>query len=718
MKNLTMGYQVLLAVVLGICTGLFFGPLTGALSPIGSAYTMLLQMAVLPYITFSLIHGLGSITPEIGKKIFKSGWAYLLTLWTLIFILIYLLANLIPQTLSPLFQSSGSNEIESEFAKNFLANLIPQNPFFDILNNVIPAVAVFGLISGFALMHVSKKEPLIGALERINQTIEKILSWLGTLSPIGAYVYISIAFGTIYLEDFLKLQVYIFSSIFCCLFVTFWILPTLISTMTPLTYKDALKAFRFVCLLPFVTGLSTAALPFLTIYLKKLSLKHETHTHFRETSQTILPIAYSFGQIGNALILFFILFLSYYYRQPLTDVEKTLLSFLTVPLSIGSSTGNLNSILFLIDQLGFPEGASKLFFEIKPITINFQVLMSIASVLTLILLTIYSYYGLIRFQWKHLIFRMTLPLVGFALILAASKSIFHPSDLYENLYLKLKISDAIPHPIESEVLKEGQQGSPRAFANTMIPEVFKQIVTTKVLKVGIFPNSIPYCYYNYEDELVGYDVSYAYELARDLECKLQFVPFSFDRLASDINEGVFDIGMSSIIMNEERLVQMVFTYPYLADNIVLVVPRDRKKEFLQLKDAQAIRNLNIGAGGALYEIAMRHFPNAKITNMDTIEPFLKKEFEAILWSKTSAVIWCISHPEFITIDYGTKLGKGYFGYPIRLHATDFGFFLNTWLTLKENSGFKKNMENYWIHGISPKQRKPRWSILRNVLNWE
>jgi proton glutamate symport protein len=717
MRHFSIGYQVLVAVVLGIFTGLFFGPLTGALNPIGSAYTMLLQMAVLPYITFSLIHGLGSITPTLGKKLFKSGWPYLLTLWVLIFALIYLLAVLIPESLSPLIKSDGSSEIESEFTNNFLTNLIPQNPFYDVLNNIVPAVAIFGLISGIALMHVKKKEPLIDTLERINQTIEKILTWLGLLAPIGAYVYISIAFGTIHFEDLIKLEMFVFAFILSTLFVTFWILPTLLATLTPLSYKEALKAFRYVCLLPFVTGLSTAAIPFLNSYLRKLSQKHETHERFRETSQTILPIAYSFGHIGNAMTLFLILFFSYYYRHPFNGIEKILISILTIPLSIGSSTGNIGSILFLIKQLGFPEGASEFYLEIKSFTYNFQVLMSIASVLTLILLTIYSYYGLIRVKWKHLSIRLATPLIAFALVVFAFKAYVHPTDLYQDLYMKLSLSEALKDPITAEVHTPGQTEEPRTFSNTMIPEVFSKILSSRVLRVGFFGDSIPYCYFNDKNELVGFDVSYAYELARDLECKLEFIPFDFNQLAQNLTDGVFDIGMSSIIMSEERLLQMQFTFPYLEDNNALVVPRLKKKEFLLLKEAQANETLKIGAGGAQYAIAKRHFPKAHLTRLTSISQLTRGEVDAILWSETSAVIWCLTHPDFIVIDYGNQIGKSFFGYPIRQHATDFGFFLNNWLTLKEQSGFKKDMEAYWIHGIPPGKREPRWSILRNVLHW-
>lgn len=718
MGSFSLGYQVLLAAILGAVTGIFFGPLTEALGPIGSAYTMLLQMAVLPYITFSLIHGLGSITPETGKKLLRSGWPYLLTLWALIFILIYLLAALLPNSLSPIIQSDGADRIAAEFTSNFLNNLIPQNPFYDIMNNVVPAVAVFALISGIALMHVENKEPLISSLERINQTIEKILKWLGIISPIGVYAYLSIGFGTIHFEDLAKIQIYILGFVCATGFLVFWILPTLLSTLTPLSYREALRAFRYVCLLPFVTGLSTAALPFLNSYLKKLSQKHETHAHFRETSQTILPIAYSFGHIGNAMTLFFIFFLSYYYRHPFNGLEKTLISILTVPLSVGASSGNLNSILFLIKQLGFPEGATQFFLQIKPFTFNLQVLMSIASVLTLILLAIYAYYGLIQVKWKQLVTRLATPLVAFALFVFGSKSLIHPKDIYDNLYMNLELSEVIKTPVHAEFVQEETNGAPRSFNNTVIPEVFKQVLNTRILKVGFYPNSIPYCYYNNKGQLVGFDTSYAYELASDLGCDLQFVQIhNVDNLASDLRDGIFDIAMSSIIMSEERLLEMEFTFPYLQDNNVLVVRRTNKKPFLHLKGVQELKNIKIGAAGAHFEIAKRTFPNATVIKILDIEPFLKGELDALVWAGTTAMIWCLSHPEYVAIDYGDAIGISYFAYPIREHAIDFGFFLNSWLILKENSGFKNDMKSYWLNGIPPGGRTPRWSILHNVLKW-
>ncbi len=712
----SLGYQVLIAAILGILVGLFFGPLTDGLKPLGMVYTMLLQMAVLPYICFSLIHGLGSITPETGKKIFKSGWVFLLTLWTLIFIFIFLLIQLIPSTNPPLIEAIGTSKFESNFTKNFLSYLIPQNPFYDIANNVVPAVAIFGLIGGLALMHIEKKEPLISVLERINQTIEKVLKWLGILSPIGVFIYIAIAFGTTYVEDLYKIQVYVFAFIFTALFITFWALPTLLTCLTPIRYKEVLKAFRFVCLVPFLTGLPTAALPFLNGYLKKLSLKHETHKRFRETSQTVLPIAYSFGNIGNAMILFFIMFLAYYYRHPLSGTEKTLLSLLTFPLSIGSSSGNINSIFFLIQELGFPEGTSDFFLQLKLFTYNFQILMSIAAVLTLIILTLYSYYGLLQVKWKQLTIRLATSFLILFLVIFSLKSLIPLPDVYENLYMGLKLTDVIPRPVQATIFSKGDTGTPRVFSNDIVPETLKQILSTRVLKVGFNTNSIPFCYYNNQKELVGFDIAYAYELAANLDCKLELIPFDFNALGQDLLEGVYDIGMSSIIMSESRILQMDFSVPYYEDNSVLIVPIAKKNEYLNLKEVEARTGLKIGSGGAGLEIAKNHFPNAEIFNIAQGQVTFNEDVDAILWSKSTALIWCLSNPNFVCIDYGGQIGKTYFSYPMRQHATDFGFFLNNWLSLKEQSGFKKEMQSYWIHGVHPEKRPPRWSILQNVLH--
>ena len=717
--HISLGFQVLTAVFLGIFCGFFFGPLCNFIKPVGDVYVMFLQMAVLPYICLSLIHGLGSMTPQIGKKLFLRGWPFWVTLWGIIFAVIYLISQLIPKPILT-FVEDISFDNSSKLAKNFFTYLVPQNPFYDLANNIVPAIAIFGLISGVALMHLEKKEPLLSFVERSNQIIEKIFKWLAILSPIGIFSHIAVAAGTVYFDDLHALQFYVISFILVTLFMTFWILPALLSSFTPLTYKKIMEAFKTVCLLPFATAIPSISVPFILIYIKKLSEKQAIKdVNFHATSQTVMSICYSFGQIGNCLILFFILFLSFYYRQPLLGSEKVLLSILMMPMSVGSSATSINAVSFLIKQLNFPDEAIELFSQTMAVTLNFQILLSIASVLTFIILVFYAYYGLLEIKWKRLFFHFFPASILLVSLAWGGKGIFQVPDSYQNVYLDLKVSDVIVNPQPIKVLEADVVIHDRSVHSSALSaaEPFEAILKTGVLRVGFSSVDIPYSYWNEDNQLAGFDVCYAYQLAKDLDCQLEFFPIDFDTMAEDLLSRKYDIGMGAIIMTEDRLKHMDFTHPYTEQNNVLIVPFRKRSKFLQLEKVKEMHHLKIGAIGGNKSVVERHFPSADLVEAFDYSLLLEGKVDAWMSTWTQAFIWCLSHPEFVVMDYAGQIGKRYFAYTIPPGSIDWASFLNSWLTLKDQSGFKEQMYSYWILGENPKQRPQRWSFIRNVLHW-
>lgn len=170
-------------------------------------------------------------------------------------------------------------------------------------------------------------------------------------------------------------------------------------------------------------------------------------------------------------------------------------------------------------------------------------------------------------------------------------------------------------------------------------------------------------------------------------------------------------------MSEERLFTMDFSTPYAEDDNVLIVPEAKKRHFLHLAAVTDTKGLKIGAGGAQYPIAKKHFPHAELVYIDQMQLLKNGAIDASFWSATPAFVWCLTEPRFIAIDYGSLLGKAYFAYPIPHNSTEFRTFINNWLVLKEESGFKARMHSYWIEGNPGKERPPRWSILHNVLRW-
>lgn len=717
--RLSLGYQAIAALILGIFAGLFFGPFCDVLRPIADVYIMLLQMVALPYILFSLMHGLGSLTPAIGKKLLKKGWGFLVLLWGLIFGAVYLLNLLLPRRFLT-FAVNITPDAEEAVEKNFLNYLVPENPIYDLANNVVPAIAIFGLIIGCALMHLEKKEPLLSILERGNQLMEKILYWLAILSPIGIFTHIAVAMGTVYFEDLYRLQFYVFSFIFIALFFTFWVLPALLSSLTPLSFKESLKAIQFVSILPFATALPTIALPFITLYMKKLGQKQaKEDPNFQATSQTVMPLCYSFGQIGNCLILLFILFMSYFYRHPLILSQKILMSLLTIPLSFGSSATSVNAVSFLTEQLSFPASANEFFSETMSITLNFQVLLSAASILTLIILILYSYFNLLKVQWPKLATHLGSAALVLLLLVGGAKWLFPIKEAnLSHKYGDLAIEDSIQFPVDAKILEPNDPGTVRHYTSDSPNEPFSAILKSGVLKVGFDATQIPYCYFNHNDDLAGFDIAYAYELARDLDCKLEFVPLHLETMGAELEAGKYDIGMSSLIMDEERLKTMDFSSPYAEDANVLIVPAHSRRQFINAQAIFGTPGLKIGAIGGYKSVVKRHFPLATLVPDGDIDAeLLQGKVDAWMWGQTSSIVWCGSHPHLVVADYRGLIGKRYFAYPIRSNSLDFNLFLNNWLILKEQSGFKEKMKRYWIEGESIKERQARWSILQNILNW-
>ena len=74
---------VLVGAVLGILAGVVLGQRTAVLEPLGTAYAMMLEIAVFPYLLCSLLHGLGRLTPATAGRLLAVSWGLYLLLWAI-----------------------------------------------------------------------------------------------------------------------------------------------------------------------------------------------------------------------------------------------------------------------------------------------------------------------------------------------------------------------------------------------------------------------------------------------------------------------------------------------------------------------------------------------------------------------------------------------------------------------------------------------------------
>ncbi len=236
--SLSLSSKILIGMGLGFAAGLFFGESCAFLQIIGDAFIKLLQMTILPYIVVSLISGLGVLTHDQATLMAKKGGALLLLFWAISFALVLLLPLSFPHWESASFFTTST--VAPEVKVDFLDLYIPSNPFHALANNIVPAVVLFSIMMGIALMGLEKKERVIGILNTIGQSLIRITNIIVGLTPLGVFAITAAVAGTMTIEEFGRLQVYLVSFNVGAFFLAFWVLPMMLTPLTPFKYRDVI----------------------------------------------------------------------------------------------------------------------------------------------------------------------------------------------------------------------------------------------------------------------------------------------------------------------------------------------------------------------------------------------------------------------------------------------------------------------------------------------
>jgi Na+/H+-dicarboxylate symporter len=243
---------VLIGLALGIAAGVFFGERAASLQIIGDAFVRLLQMTVMPFIAVSLIAGLGKLERRQALELGLKGGAFLVVVWGIILLLVAAVPIAFPPIEAASFFSSSLIAERESF--DFLALYIPSNPIYSLGHNVVPAVVLFSAVLGIALIGVENKSGLIAGLDVLVDALARMSGFVSRLAPLGVFALIGSAAGTISLEELERLQVYLVTYTLLALALTFWILPGLVSTMTPLRWKEIVPPVRDAIITAFAAG--------------------------------------------------------------------------------------------------------------------------------------------------------------------------------------------------------------------------------------------------------------------------------------------------------------------------------------------------------------------------------------------------------------------------------------------------------------------------------
>ena len=712
--------NILIGLALGIAMGLFLGEKAGVFQFVAEGYLRLLQMTVLPYVMVSLIEGIGSLDGAGARRLFVRVGTLSLVLWALALGAVMLMPLVFPEIESASFFSTTL--VEARPPLDFVALYIPSNPFHSLANNIVPAVVLFSIFLGVALIGIERKQGLLENLMLIERGLKRANQFAAGLTPIGLFAIAAHIVGTVDAAQFAQVRVYLISYGVMALLLALWVLPGLVACLTPIPVHQILNKTRDALLTAFTTGELFIVLPSLIDRSKELLMAHGLpEAQEGSPPEVIVPAFYNFPHAAKLLSLSFVLFAAWYSQTTLGLTEYAVL----ILAGIFSLFGSINVALpFLLDVVKIPADTFQLFLTTGVINARFGTLTSAMYMVTLALAGSYALAGNLRLSPVRIL-RYALVTGGLTFAtLAATGGLLRAlgAGTYDKDRLVEEMKLLRPPTVRASVLSQLPSEPlplPRDGAS-----MIDAIRARGRIRVGYVDGAMPYSYLNGRGELVGFDVEMAYTLAGELGLEIEFVPVPRERLAEVINAGICDVIMGGIAVTTGRASAMVFSPPYVDETLSFVVPDHRRADFSSAEWVRAASGLRVGVPNLPYleEIVQREFPRLEIVpiSVDRVADFFAgrgERLDGVVFPAERGSYFTLLYPAFsVAVPHPLAI-RFPLAYPVGRRDLEFARFLGIWIDLQRKNGTIAAFYDHWILGRDARPKQPRWSVIRNLLHW-
>lgn len=368
--------QVLIAIFLGIITGVILGPETAWvheetsdklgnwLALPGNIFLKLVQMIMIPLIFSSIILGIVSSTGEQLKKMGVRVGLYYILMTSIAIAIGVILAQLFKpgQYIYDKGAFEVSNEVNHENISSgsiledipaAILELIPSNPLQAILSGEMLSIVVFTILIGIAITQLKTKtsHAIMDILYATQELCMIVVKWAMLLIPIAVFGLIAQLTMNLGAENLAGIGMYLLIVILG-LFIILLIYLTLITVVGKRNPIQFLKQIREAQLLAFSTTSSAAVMPLtMKIAEEKLDISPSV-------SNFLIPIGATINMDGTALYqTISALFIAQAYGLELSVPNIILMMVTIVGASIGTPSvpgGGVVVLASVLTSVGIP----------------------------------------------------------------------------------------------------------------------------------------------------------------------------------------------------------------------------------------------------------------------------------------------------------------------------------------------------------------------------
>ena len=711
---MTFSHKILVGLALGILVGLFFGEDALALKWAADGFVKLLQMTVLPYVTVSIVESLGSLQAAEARRLGLRGGAVLAALWAIGLFYAMLVPLTFPTVETAAFFSTTLLERRPPF--NFVDLYIPANPFYSLANNVVPAVVLFSIILGIAVIGLERKAVLLDLLKVASGALSRATRFIVQLTPYGLFAIAATAAGTLSLEQLGRLQVFLVSYVGVSLLVSLWVLPGLVAALTPIRARD-------------IFALTGNAPDYGVCRRRSLHRaagadRIEPNAHRACRRRRVAAVAAGRHRPGVVQLPA--------HRQAAVDQLRAVRGMVfrfpcAAPAVSAAGADRIGDVLRQRQRGGSvsPRRVPHPGGHVPAVRGERRLQLALrhagrgdahagggparqlrhgrhAALAAPPDRAIPGDHGI-----------LTVALIG------GARMLFGRAVNREDAKDKVLAGMHLLHqPVEAVVHR-----TPLAATTEERGPRLDVIRRRGVLSVGYLDDSLPYAFFNAAGDLVGLDVELAHRLASELQVRLEFVAINRDRLVEAVENGECDLVMSGVVVTTVRASQLVFSEAYVDETLAFIVLDDRRTDFMSWEQLRARPGIRIGIPQMPYYVQKikERLPQADVRLITAVTPFFvtndQSGLDALAFAAERGSAWTLMYPQFSVAIPEPDLVKVPLAYPVGGGDQAFARFLNTWIELKRKDGTIDGLYRYWILGQDAAPKQPRWSIIRNVLHW-
>jgi len=304
----TLYFRVIVGILAGILTGMFFPRFGAALKPLADGFIKLIRMLIAPIVFLTVVEGIAGVGDlrRLGRIGLKA-LVYFEVVSTLALLIGLGVATLVhpgrgmnidPRTLDTHSIAQYTSESAHPTATAFLLNIIPDSFVGAFSKGEILQVLLLAVLCGIALTMLraaTETGPLTALLKSLTKLFFKLVALVMEAAPLGAFGAMAFTIGSYGISTLLSL-----ARLMACFYLTCILFVFLV--IGAICWKNGINLWRFLVYIreELLIGLGTSASE---PVLPRLILKLENLGCSEVVTGLVIPAGYSFNLDGTSIYL-------------------------------------------------------------------------------------------------------------------------------------------------------------------------------------------------------------------------------------------------------------------------------------------------------------------------------------------------------------------------------------------------------------------------------